>query len=622
MSLSSLQKEDYEKILNAFEVGEPPSLQYLPLVYAGRKNIIKELLAQLQKLSTEREQITEYAFINGERGQGKTMTSLTAIQIASRQLTSYNFIPVYIDLGIMHNPLDIFRHIFLTILTRAFGLIDFNDPYQSRLFRLMEAFSIDLNYHKLRPDNSSPPLTLLDELCEVVADLKTIVCIIVDEFDVLDTEFVTPVIDASMEMFRSLNKTTRLPKFWIFCSTISGEAIFQKLAEGGNAFGKRIYQARERIKKYKLRNLSDDEMEELIDTVIDVFMATRDQKRDHLQPQSAIISSLRKVGMQYILPRDIIGNVTSMLYLYKDTKNLWKKGISTTNIGFGGSIGTGSKFDHEFKRKLLPYFGKLSTSFNYSSNPPKGRSFITADKFRDPDGVLTFEDDYKVFLEIKYTDSHATLTRDNLDQIAAPVATYENSVGIYLLFGKYSDSPVKEEDFLWLKGCKVEDKIKYFHLNDPNILNSIKMLVYAVETSNDSQELVAACKWILKLMKVLDYLDEIAKDHKGIVKSRKSLTQYLSIPPDKTTPQKTSPIATATVPQKFVNTTNIIPLVPKKIKGLGTGFIDKLKAELGIKTVNKLVETNPDTIATIRNISAKRAKEWIEEGKMLIRGYA
>lgn len=190
------------------------------------------------------------------------------------------------------------------------------------------------------------------------------------------------------------------------------------------------------------------------------------------------------------------------------------------------------------------------------------------------------------------------------------------------MFGKYSDSPVKEEDLLWLKECKVEEKIKYFHLNDQNILNSVKMLVYAVESSNDSQELLAACKWILKLMKVSDYLDDISKDHKGKVTPRKSLTQYLSIPPDSSSQQKTSPIATATIPQKFANTTNIIPLVPKKIKGLGRSFIDKLKVELDIKTVNKLVETNPDTIATIRNITAKRAKEWIEAGKVVIRGYA
>lgn len=54
------------------------------------------------------------------------------------------------------------------------------------------------------------------------------------------------------------------------------------------------------------------------------------------------------------------------------------------------------------------------------------------------------------------------------------------------------------------------------------------------------------------------------------------------------------------------------------IKGLAEGNIKKLKDNLNINTVNELVSLNPDTIASIPGISAKKAKDWIEEGKKVL----
>lgn len=609
MSLTSLKKEDFENILTAFESGEPPNTRYLSDIYTGRKQIIDGLLNQFRK-SVDGSK-TEYAFINGERGQGKTMTALTVVQIASKELRSHHFIPVYIDLGGLNNPLEIFRHIFLTILTGSFTSVEFNDPDRNRLLRLMESFILDLNYHKLLPRKSTPPTNLIGDLCDIVADLNVVVCLIVDELDFLDTEIVTPIIEALMEIFRKFNSYDRLHKIWLFCSTVAGESIFQKLAETRNAFATRIYQAYQRIEKYKLRSLTDDEVSDLIDIVAKVFMKTKGQDKSDLD--STAIYSINKMSRNYSFPRDIIGNATSMLHIYKKMENILDKGYTST-LSFG-PLNTGIKIDESFKNKLLPLFSKLSTAFEFNPNPPKVASLIKPEENRNADGLITFSDRFKVFIEIKYSETDATLKRKYLDQIISSLMVNKNSCGVFLLFGTYSEDPVREDHKGWLEMCEVNERIKYFILNDLTELEFVKRLILGTESTNDNNELYAACQWILGIMGVSLYFNELSKIHIGNVEPKTRLHRYFSSTPGSAPASESQPRASSTTEESE----RIIRLTKGLISGLGSISIEKLKKFLNITTVNQLITTNHDTIAGLDNVSPKQAKSWIDQGNSLLK---
>ena len=619
MDQITLKKEDYEKILNALEAGIPPNLKYLPKIYTGRDAILKGLLDQINQLVNGNTKI-EYAFISGERGQGKTMTSLTAVQYAMQESVENILIPVYIDLGKITNPLEVFRQIYLTILTGAFNLIEFNDDILTHLFRLMEIFSIELNYHKVRPDKSVPPLNLLDELCNIVADLDGIICIIVDELDILSNPTFFAIVDGIMEIFRILNDIPRVTKFWIFCSTQSGQIIFQKAAQEGIAFASRIQQAFQRTKQYTLRPLSAEEVTKLVNTVITFFMATQDQTLSHLN--IGIINTIQHAATKYQLPREIIGNTTSMLYIYKELEPLYKKGLATIS-GFNNPLRSGLRLDAIFKRKLLPLFPEIFPTLTFSSNPPSSPSLLDITKNKVPDGVITFGDEYKVFIELKYTDTKATLTREYLDQLVSALKTNDKSEGVFLLFGVFLEDPITTEDKEWLKACGISERIKYFQAMENRELDVIKNLLIAVETSNDHKELIATTKWILIGLGMMNYIESLVLTHKG----KESLLTFLQGDiSTKSTGQTPILVDRVVKPSTSVLTPNLISavgqrtirLAPKVITGLGTGYIEKLKEKFNITTVNELINLNPDTIASIRGITAAKAKSWIDEGKKLL----
>lgn len=615
MSLSNLTKEDCEEILNAFDVGIPPNVRYLPSIYAGRHELRKKLLFQLEKLS-KKESHVEYAFINGERGQGKTMTSQTVIQRAI-QHSGHNFIiPIYIDLGKTPDPLDIFRFLYLRMLTGAFSKLDFNDPLQDQLFLSMEAFAVDLNYHKVRPDNSSPPYKRLDELGFHLADLEAIVCIIIDEIDVIAKNH-SIILDRCLEIFRMLNDVPRLSKFWIFCSTQSGESIFREASQNGIAFASRIYQAIQRVEKYKLFPLSKKETGELVNSVIRIFLTAFDKKGEYLLP--TIPASLYKMATKFEMPREIIGHTTSMLYTYKEIEKFWKSGYSmSSTLSQGSSMEKGRKIDHIFKDKLLPLLNDIFPTLHFTSNPPNSPSISKLDKNEHSDGMITFNDDFKLFFEIKHSETDATLTKSYLNQLASQLRHFNDSKGVYLLFGSYDDDPILETDKLWLKDCGVLDDIKIFKIPKGKELEELKRLLLAVdiETRTERKKLIAACRWVLSFLNLLPYIAELQVKHKGEVEEpiieafKPVMAQSVSGSATEQNP-----------PEVSQNTSSVefkIKLADKLISGLGTGWIGKLKDEFNIETINDLIKYNADTIARIKRISPRMARGWIEEGKRIL----
>lgn len=616
MSNGLLTKEDYENILEAFEAGVPPNLRYLPNTFAGRQTILKGIGSQITKLINSESKI-EYAFIMGERGQGKTMTSLTALQYAVSQKIENNLIPIYIDLRKSNNLLEVFRDIYLGILTGALTLIEFNDSYKARLFRLMEVFSIDLNYHKVRPEHSSPPLTLLEELCDVVADLGGIICLIIDELDELSNNLFSSVMDGIMNVLAILNDFRRLSKFWIFCSTTSGHLIFEQKSKEGLAFATRVYQSIKRSETYVLRSLTEQEKIIVTEKVFEAFMGTLGLKTSDLQ--SVIINSIQKRAIEIPLPRYIIGYTTSMLVIYKEMESLWKKSLQNT-MSIGVPIRTGAQIDRIFKLKLLPLFNDLFSSVKFSSNPPEYESTLNPNKNVKSDGVITFPDDFRVFIEIKYTDTRARLNRHDLDQLISPLVKNNNSKGIYLLFGVFDEDPIREEDKQWLMRCDVYDRIESFQITDRRELDSIKGLIATLEVPSTTKELKAACKWILELLGLQKYINELEVNHKGKISDvPQSEQQTTEIIPNLLNRE---PEIERTKEQELNKRIHqvTIPLNPGLIKNLGSLRVDKIKKALNISTINELVRLNPDEIAKIKGFSARNAKEWIAGGNKLLEG--
>ncbi len=615
MSLSNLTKDDCEEILNAFDAGIPPNVRYLPNIYAGRHELRKQMLLQIEKLS-KKESHVEYAFVNGERGQGKTMTSQTVIQRAI-QHSGHNFIiPIYIDLGKTPDPLDIFRFLYLRMLTGAFGKLDFNDSLQDQLFLSMEAFAVDLNYHKVRPDQSNPPYKRLNELGNHLADLEAIVCIIVDEIDILAKNY-SVILDRCLEIFRMLNDVPRLSKFWIFCSTQSGETIFREASQQGMAFASRIYQAIQRIEKFKLSPLSKKETGELVNNVIRIFLTAFEKKGEFLL--STIPASLYKMALNFQMPREIIGHTTSMLYLYKEIEEFWRSGYSmVSSMSQESSLEKGKKIDSIFKDKLLPLLKDIFPTLDFTSNPPNSPSIKKIGENKHSDGMITFNDDFRLFIEIKYSRTDATLTKGYLNQLASQLKHFKNSKGVYLLFGSYDDDPILDEDKPWLVDCGALNHIKVFKISKGKELEELRRLLSAVdvETNAERKKLIASCKWILSFFNFLPYIAELQANHKGAIEEpiveafEPVITQPVSGSATEQNPPKVSQ-----------NTSSVefkIKLADKVISGLGTGWISKLKDEFNIETINDLIKYNADTIAKIKRISPRMARGWIEEGKRIL----
>lgn len=569
MSFGRLTKEDYSDILYSLEAGNPPNIRYLPLIYAGRKNLLNKLVSQIMNLIKQEKKV-EFCFINGERGQGKTITSQTAIQIVNQQLTEKLLVPIYIDLAKVADPLNIFRYIFLRMLTGALGIIEYNDDIQDQLFRLMHTFIIDLNYHQLQPKRSAAPLTLLGEVGKILADQNAVVCIIIDELDYLSVQKFSPILAYCMEIFRTLNDITRLSKFWIFCSTQSGQVIFHEAKEQGNPFASRVYSAVERSPEYILKPLAEDEVIELVDKIINVFLETYDQKKDSLP--SSLIFSLRRTARNFNFPREIIGNTTSLLFNYKDFEIFWDKSYEMRiESAFATPNEAGKTLDQILKSKILPSLEDIHEDLEFTSKPPESPS-LWFEKNRKVDGRLKFNDGYKLFIEIKYSDTKSTLDKDYLDQIASHLKKHPNSEGIYILFGSFSlTDPVQTKDKDWLKNSEVWDKIKFFQVGEGIELEDIKRLIVKASTesfkaSNNSlkrnPEIVACSKWILSVLGVEYYIKKLKLDHKGKV-PKTVLDKYLhGIPPEKSF-RATEPIKTSETTDQTVKTNRpVIKLKP------------------------------------------------------------
>ena len=210
-----------------------------------------------------------------------------------------------------------------------------------------------------------------------------------------------------------------------------------------------------------------------------------------------------------------------------------------------------------------------------------------------------------------------------MDQLVSALKTNDKSEGVFLLFGVFLEDPITTEDKEWLKACGISERIKYFQAMENRELDVIKNLLIAVETSNDHKELIATTKWILIGLGMMNYIESLVLTHKG---KEPLLTFLQGDISTKSTEQTPILVDRVVKPSTSVLTPNLISavgqrtirLAPKVITGLGTGYIEKLKEKFNITTVNELINLNPDTIASIRGITAAKAKSWIDEGKKLL----
>ena len=604
MFANNFKKLDYEKIIDAFETGTPPENKYLPDVYVGRDQMFSEINSTIDGVLKNNAN-SEIIFLNGERGQGKTVTANTILERFKRDKGINNIIRVYIDLGTFSNPVDLFRQLFFAIITQTFNLPEVDQKEQNMLYSLLEQFTVELRFHVLRPESSSPPINLITDLANIVADLDGVLCLIIDELDVLSISHLIPVLNYGMEIFRILNDVARAKKIWIFCSTSSGQSIFQESASQGNAFASRIFQYQHRTSQYNLKVLNENEKARLIENVVNFYLGSIDQTHGHID--ETIHKSFNKIGQYGDLPREIIGNTISAIKIFKNFEILWKKSFSM-GIGRSGALGTGNKIDSTFKKKVFAYLDQIYPTLGFTKDPPQYPSLINANENRKTDGLLTFADKYQVFIEIKYTETKATLEKSYIDQIASALKSTKSSEGVYLLIGDFKDDPFKSEDKEYVKNLGVLDRIKIFSISEKNDVNQIVRLMSVVETTNDQKELKAVCNWVILLLGLTKHIDKLLQEHKGVDNSLMRFVKKQSVDED----GKEKPPKTISRDQMKVH------LQPGKIKGLAEGNIKKLKDNLNINTVNELVSLNPDTIARIPGISAKKAKDWIEEGKKVL----
>ncbi|MFX0093386.1 MAG: BREX system ATP-binding domain-containing protein [Candidatus Hodarchaeota archaeon] len=616
---SKLAQEDAVSIIEALETGLPPEARYLPYIFTGREELLVSLLKGLSQVTKQHQRMV-FAFLEGTRGRGKTFLARLVIELVRRGRTNLKeVIPVYLNLKESQGATDFIQDLFYSLFIGLSQNILIEEKLKIYLRMIINEFAMDLNLYRLRPQETALPFRQIQALLDIAADQGMSIILFLDEIDTI-----TVNINKTNQIFEILGVAYDTPRVrigWVFLGSRSSFTAFKERVSGGCQFASRIFQSEERHLKFALEPFTNQEKKKLILTIKNVFYkAKAHPSLPNLN--DAHIRALELSMEPLVNPREITAYIVSKLYALESLTPVMQTAAQRSAYP---PLVQGTTIDRELKEKILPFLSVVIDGVKYRKNPPDYPSIRKLGENRRVDGEIELEDGFLVGLETKYSDKSATLSMDQLDQMAAYLKGNEHlgkkCQGIFFLFGKFSgEDPLDREGRTWLEQLHLSDQIHFFSVSNPLFLNELNNIVNGARLINDEAPLRGACSWLITFLQCEHLLRTLALEHLDRTRPPVPIPDVVTVLPSLSTAQVTSgsPIPTkGSLVSPSPHQQKDIELKPATIKGLGKIRIDRLKQN-NINTLRELIRYNKDEIARMTGAKPGQAGDWLEQAHRLL----
>ncbi len=593
MSVGSLSREEFEVLWDVLTSGvSPTNLRHVKYLFAGRTEAMRVINDVLVRFSSSNIPL-QILIIGGERGVGKTFTAFYLMSCI-RENPQYQILPVYISFDKISSSMDFVSKLFYDIV---FGLMQYveEERYRDRIRSLMESFGVNITYAKLRPEEAEAPIGLLSELCEIAEDHGVKLCIILDELDLIADESTASKIYACFERLLGFQNSTRIPKLYVLCATSRALEEIKNLR--GRGFISRIWSALENATQVYLKDLDNDEKEQIVSKILDIYKECYNINVQSVFP--LLIDIIKNVIGELRLPREIITATIEILKAYDSVKSQ----LSQTYMQMS-SISKGIAMDRVLRDRLLSQIGQIFPQIEFRKlENVTFPSVLSPNKARSIDGEFVFPDGFRLGIEIKFSETKATLGNDALDQLMSYlIARSKENVeaeAAFILLGSYTHPPFTDNQLEILKSYGLAEKVHVFsHPSGTLITKNIEQLILSAKMA-EGIYLHNILRLMLAAFGMLTFLRKLLAKHKGEV--REGEAERVPSPPPLKPPEKIKLRAF---------------LEKVKIKGLGPKTLEKLE-KAGFEYVEDFIKTDANQIfQQLRNIGYSKApkpykiKEW------------
>ncbi len=593
MSVGGLSREEFEELWDVLTSGvSPTNLRHVKYLFAGRTEAMRVINDVLVRFSSNNIPL-QILVIGGERGVGKTFTAFYLMSCI-RENPQYQILPVYISFDKISSPMDFISKLFYDIV---FGLMQYveEERYRDRIRSLMESFGVNITYAKLRPEEAEAPIGLLSELCEIAEDHGVKLCIILDELDLIADRSSALKIYACFERLLGFQNSTRIPKLYVFCVTSRALEEIKNLR--GHGFVSRVWSALENATHVYLRDLTDDEKEQIALRVLDIYRECYNVDVRSTFP--LLIETIRNVIREVRLPREVITATIEILKAYDSVRGQ----LSQAYMQISG-ISMGIAVDKILKDRLLPRIGEIFPQIEFRKlDNITFPSVLSPGKTRSIDGEFVFPDGFRLGIEIKFSETKATLNNDALDQLMSYLKSMDKenveAEAAFILLGSYAQPPFTDSQREMLKSYGLAERIHVFsHPSGALNTRNLEQLILSAKTA-ESIYLHNILRLTLAAFGMLPFLSKLLARHKREVKE----VEVTHVPP----PPPPKP------PEKIKLRTFLDKV---KIKGLGPKTLEKLE-KAGFEYVEDFLKTDANQIfQQLRNIGYSKApkpykiKEW------------
>jgi len=577
----SLDKDDFEQIWDALASGtSPTNLRHIRYLFAGRQEAVQIINDTLTNFSRGGIPI-QILIIGGERGIGKTFTALYLMSCI-KENPLYQILPIYLSFDIISSPIDFISKLFYDI---AFGLMQYveEEKYRNRIRNLMENFGVSITYAKLKPEEADAPIELLTQLCEIAEDHGVKLCIILDEIDLIADKTSALKIYACFERLLGFQNNTRIPKLYVFCTTSRALEEIRKLR--GLGFISRIWNALQNAPQIFLQDITEQEKKQLIEKIINVYKECYNV--DIRSSFPLLLEIIKNSTKEARFPRDIITTTIEILKSYDTIKNTLKE----TYIQISG-ISMGIEIDRVFKDKLLPQINAIFPHLKYDKlENVTFPSILSPGKSRKIDGEIVFPDDFRLGIEVEYSETRATIKDEAIDQLISYLKQREKeeikAEGAFILLGSYSQPPLTDHQQTLLKNYRMSGKIHIF--TPPSGITNVRNMEQLILSARRAEGTILhdILRLALAALGMLLFLNKLTIEHKK-----------------ETEELKETPVTPPKPPEKIKLRTFLSRV---KIKGLGPKTLEKLE-QAGFEYIDEFLKTDASQISQqLANLGYRRA---------------
>jgi len=571
MSSSILSKEEFEELWDILASGDSPmNLRYIKYLFSGRSDAV-QIISNVLDTFSQKNIPLEVLIIQGERGVGKTFTAFYLMSYI-KERAFYQILPVYISFDRISSSLDFVSKLFYDI---AFGLIQYieEESYREQLRSIMERFGVDITYAKINPHEADAPIGLLSELCKIADDHGVKLCIILDELDLLADATSAQKIYACFERLLGFQNNTRIPKLYVFCATSRALEEIENLR--GSGFISRIWSALKNAKRIYLSQLNDTEKKEITEKILEIYKKCYGIDVNIAFP--LLIKIIEKSLKERYLPREVITETIEVIKEYNSIKDLLERIRMQTS-----SISVGRDIDSILKNKLLPQISRLFPDIKFQRLANiMFPSVLFPDKTRNIDGEFVFLDDFRLGIEIKYSETKAALDNIAIDQLMSYLSARQKenikAEAIFILLGKYDRNPFTTDQLDLLRNYGFYEKIHVFVSPIGGIFDqNLRQLILSARIAEPTQ-LSDILLLVLRALDILPFLRKLREEHKvGRGEGEEERVQLIQ-------------------PIRNIKLRDFLKKAKGKIKGLGQKTIEKLE-KAGVEYVEEFINTDANQI--------------------------